>query len=93
MAKTPLVEYIEEDDIGILRLKQGEVARTLERKPCVLVDVDRDGYPLSIEIQGVSKINAADLCGLWTSSSRSLLTPLRLTGLIGASHSPRSISA
>lgn len=61
MAKTPVVEYIEEDDIGILRLKQGEVARTLERKPCVLVDVDKDGYPLSIEILGLSKINAADL--------------------------------
>ncbi|HEY4003386.1 MAG TPA: DUF2283 domain-containing protein [Candidatus Xenobia bacterium] len=50
-------EYIPQDDILLIRLQEGKVARTLRRRPCILVDVDVNGKPISIEVVGFKSLS------------------------------------
>lgn len=47
--------YVEEDDIFYAELREGERWTAEEREPCIIVDLDEQGNPLSIEIVGASK--------------------------------------
>ncbi|MHB1955323.1 MAG: DUF2283 domain-containing protein [Sulfobacillus sp.] len=51
-------QYHQEIDILFIRLREGAVARTLERPNEIYVDVDADGQPLSIEVIGLSETPA-----------------------------------
>ncbi|HEY3998511.1 MAG TPA: DUF2283 domain-containing protein [Candidatus Xenobia bacterium] len=47
-------EHIQEGDIYFIQVREGEVAKTLERKPDILVDLDAQGKVLAIEVVGSS---------------------------------------
>jgi uncharacterized protein YuzE len=46
--------YVQEHDIYYIELRDGQRATAEEREPGIVVDLDADGRPLSLEIQGAS---------------------------------------
>lgn len=53
--------YIEEDDIYYVELREGKRHRAERRQPCIVVDLDADGNPLSVEIVGASMTTSSQL--------------------------------
>ena len=49
------LEFDTEADALYLRLKEGQVAKTLELQPGVFVDYNRLGNPIGVEVLSVSK--------------------------------------
>jgi len=54
-------KWLPDSDILYLRLLPGAVAKTLERKPEILVDVDEHGSAVGIEVVGASSTPVTDL--------------------------------
>lgn len=46
-------------DVAYVRLRRGKVARTVEIRPGILVDVDKKGDVVGIEVLSVSKLAPA----------------------------------
>ncbi len=56
------IRVIEEGNIVMFVLREGKVARTVEREPDIHVDLDADGRPLSIEFIGARE------CPIWAAA-------------------------
>jgi hypothetical protein len=54
----PKIEYVDKHDILYIEFDDGPVARTFERHPWAIVDLDASNRPLSVEILGASKVQA-----------------------------------
>lgn len=59
-------KWVPESDIIYLRLRPGKVAKTLERKPEILVDVDENGDVLGVEIVCASATPVVNLFQVFT---------------------------
>lgn len=56
------IRVIEEGNIVMFILREGKVARTVEREPDILVDLDAEGKPLLIEFVGARE------CPVWVAA-------------------------
>lgn len=60
----PKIEYVDKHDILYLEFSDAPVARTFERHPWAVIDVDAENVPVSLEILGASKVPAHQVAEL-----------------------------
>lgn len=82
---------MKESDIFFVQFAEGQVARTIQRKPDIFIDLDRKNRPLSLEIVGMDSTPARQIqkvireFGL----STQLKTLLRFARATGSIHPSR----
>lgn len=54
-----VVPYDDKLDCAYVRLRRGKVARTVEIRPGILIDVDKNGEVVGIEVVSLSKLAPA----------------------------------
>lgn len=52
----PKIEFVDKHDILNIEFSDEPVARTIERHPWAIVDLDGDDKPVSVEILAASKV-------------------------------------
>ena len=55
-----------DDDIMMIYINEGQVARTKQRPPSINIDLDAEGRVLEIEILGVSETKPSELMAVIT---------------------------